>query len=76
VLDTSYDGRSGPGPLRQVTRTFLVHFLLTFTSVGTGAGLRRVNVLPAYVVPVISPLRGTVKVPAGVSPASKVPEIV
>ncbi|MEV4804961.1 hypothetical protein AB0K18_33595 [Nonomuraea sp. NPDC049421] len=47
VLDTSYDCKSGSGPFLQVTNTFLAPRLPARTSVGTCAGLRRVNVLLA-----------------------------
>ncbi|WP_155128722.1 hypothetical protein [[Actinomadura] parvosata] len=76
VFDTSYDCRSGSAPLLQVTSTLSVPCLLAFTPPGASAGRRSLNVLLAYLVPVISPLRVTVKVPLGALPASNVPEIV
>ncbi|PRX64669.1 hypothetical protein B0I32_10830 [Nonomuraea fuscirosea] len=60
----------------QVTATFSVPCLLACTFPGAAAGRRNLNVLLAYLVPVSSPLRITVKEPLGASPASNVPEIV
>ncbi len=54
----------------------MVPCLLAFTFPGACAGRRSLKVLLAYLVPVISPLRVTVKVPLEASPASNVPEIV
>ncbi|MFC7103650.1 hypothetical protein ACFQQB_26365 [Nonomuraea rubra] len=55
VLETSYDCRSGSDPLFQVTRTLSVPCLLAFTPPGASAGRRNLNVVLAYLLPVISP---------------------
>ncbi|MEW9554728.1 hypothetical protein [Nonomuraea sp. NPDC050783] len=60
----------------QVTTTFWVPWRLAFTLLGVSAGRRSLKVTLSYLVPVISPLSVTVKVPFGASPASNVPEIV
>ncbi|MET8984033.1 hypothetical protein ACFYUK_14445 [Nonomuraea wenchangensis] len=76
VLDTWYVCRSGSAPLLQVTTTFVVPWRSALTLLGVSAGRRSLKVLLSYLVPVISPLRVTVKVPFGALPASNVPEMV
>lgn len=76
VLETSYDCRSGSDPLLQVTSTLSVPCRRASTLPGAVAGRRNLNETLAYLVPVISPLRVTVKVPLGTSSASKVPDSV